>query len=105
MLVTRHFRTLAIAVSFALAAPGAVLTRAQTQGTVDDARLSELSGLAVSPSDPTRYWAHNDSGNPAELFALDRAGHVLAQVRITGATAFDWEDIAAFTLRGKPYLA
>ena len=105
MLVTRHFRTLVIAVSFALAAPGAALARTQPQGTVDDVRLSELSGLAVSPSDPTRYWTHNDSGNPAELFALDRAGHVLAQVRITGATAFDWEDIAAFTLRGKPYLA
>ncbi|WP_276967276.1 hypothetical protein [Metallibacterium scheffleri] len=105
MLVTRLFRTLAIAVSFALAAPGAALARTQPQGTVDDARLRELSGLVVSPSDPARYWAHNDSGNPADLFALDRAGRVLARVGIRDAVAFDWEDIAAFTLRGQPYLA
>lgn len=105
MLVTRPFRTLAIALSFALAAPGAALARTQPQGAVDDARLRELSGLVVSPSDPARYWAHNDSGNAAELFALDRAGQVLARVGIRDAAAFDWEDIATFTLRGQPYLA
>ncbi|EQD63445.1 integral membrane protein, partial [mine drainage metagenome] len=47
----------------------------------------------------------NDSGNPADLFALDRAGQVLARVGLRDAAAFDWEDIAAFTLRGQPYLA
>jgi hypothetical protein len=56
--------------------------------------LPEASGLALSRHAPSRLWTHNDSGEPV-LFALDAAGAVAGQVRISGADVEDWEAIAA----------
>jgi hypothetical protein len=39
-------------------------------------------------------WAHNDSGDVARVFALDRRGRLRREVSVTGAEAVDWEDIA-----------
>ena len=33
--------------------------------------LHELSGIVASRKHPGVFWAHNDSGNPLELFAID----------------------------------
>jgi hypothetical protein len=60
---------------------------------VEDGRLRELSGLVASHKHPGVFWAHNDSGNPAALFALDRAGRTLACFSVA-APNIDWEDIA-----------
>lgn len=58
--------------------------------------LGEASGLAVSRRDPGVIWAHNDSEGSATLYALDRSGHMLAEIALPGAgPQFDWEDIAA----------
>lgn len=73
-------------------------------GLVRDGRLSEISGMAASPSTPDRFWAHNDSGSPADVFAVDGSGRVQAQLRVTGVKPVDWEDMAAFTLDGKSWL-
>lgn len=59
-----------------------------------DTGVSESSGLAASLRDPRILWTHNDSGNPAILYATNRQGHPLARVTITGATNVDWEDMA-----------
>ena len=56
--------------------------------------LDEASGLTSSRWSGDRIWAHNDSGDSARLFALDRAGKLLATVSLDGAKAKDWEDIA-----------
>jgi len=56
--------------------------------------LPELSGLVASRKHAGIFWAHNDSGNPLELFALREDGTVAAQVPLTGATNVDVEDIA-----------
>ena len=40
-------------------------------------------------------WTHNDSGDVARVFGLDRRGRLLREVAVTGAEALDWEDIAA----------
>ena len=40
-------------------------------------------------------WTHNDSGDAPRLLAVGLDGRLLADVAVTGAEAFDWEDIAA----------
>ena len=76
----------------------------EVAGIVGDSRLGEISGMAASPSTPGRFWVHNDSGSPADVYAIDTAGRVQAQLRITGAQPVDGEDMAAFTLDGKSWL-
>src|SRR5690606_12327811 len=44
-------------------------------GSVDDARLAELSGLAASRRHPGLFYAHNDSGDVARVFVLDGSAH------------------------------
>ena len=56
--------------------------------------LDEASGLTSSRWSDERLWAHNDSGDEARLFAIDRAGKLLSTVTLDGAKAKDWEDIA-----------
>lgn len=56
--------------------------------------LPELSGLAASRRFPGVFWAHNDSGNDFELFAIDETGRVRARLKLTGAQPRDLEDVA-----------
>lgn len=58
-------------------------------------RLGESSGAVVSRRNPGIVWTHNDSGDGPYLYATDSAGTDLGFVRIGGARAVDWEDIAA----------
>ena len=64
-------------------------------GTVADAAIVELSGLAVSRTNPNELFAHNDSGAGPDVYVLDRAGATMRRVTLAGADAVDWEDIAA----------
>ena len=73
--------------------------RAQTLTLLDTAvlaapRLVEASGIAVSRSYPGIYWTHNDSGDDPLLYTTDSSGADLGRVRVAGASAIDWEDIA-----------
>ncbi|NGY05090.1 hypothetical protein [Solimonas terrae] len=79
--------------------------RAAVPAAVTDTRLPELSGCSRSRLDPQRLWVHNDSGNPAQLYAIDLRGQVRQTVAVAGAEARDWEDIASFRWHGMPYLA
>lgn len=60
----------------------------------NSAPLAELSGLAASATHPGVYWAHNDSGNAFELYAIQEDGTVLATYALTGARMVDTEDVA-----------
>lgn len=90
---------LALAVLF-LVFPGAALAQCPTfdapvaTGVVAPAALSELSGLVASRRNPGILWAHNDSPDIRRLFALDETGVSHGEFTLTGATQFDWEDIA-----------
>ncbi|WP_426752749.1 hypothetical protein [Myxococcus sp. Y35] len=64
----------------------------QKSGAVPEV-LPELSGLAASQRHPGAFWAHNDSGNGFELFAMDAKGAILATLKLTGAEPRDLEDI------------
>ncbi|MEO1573725.1 MAG: hypothetical protein AAFU65_02070 [Pseudomonadota bacterium] len=73
-------------------------------GTLRDRALREVSGMAVSRRDPNVIWVHNDSGSGPILHAIGAHGGVRARLRLNGATAKDWEDMASFTWNGKPML-
>jgi len=66
--------------------------------------INESSGLACSRRTPGVFWTHNDSGDSPRLFAFDAKGHTLAILAVAGAIHRDWEDMASFTLGGKPCL-
>lgn len=58
---------------------------------VADERLTEISGIAFSRSNPTVLYAHNDSGDVARVFALADDG-TTSDVFTAEAVALDWED-------------
>ena len=62
--------------------------------------LHESSGLAASHRQAGVLWTHNDSGDSAELFAVDAAGRALGTSLITGARNEDWEDVAVGPCEG-----
>jgi hypothetical protein len=65
----------------------------------EDSRLTEISGLAVSRSQPV-VWVHDDSGNEPNMYALSLGnegisdGTPLAILRLPGVAVRDWEDMA-----------
>ena len=80
-------------------APGTTACDAYTEvtvaGEVASEALTETSGVAASRVADGVIWAHNDSGDDAILYALGPAGEDLGGFAVTGALAFDWEDIAS----------
>lgn len=77
---------------------------ARVAGLINDPQLAEISGLAASRRHPGVLYVHNDSGDPAAIYAISESGERLATLSVAGVTHIDWEDIAAFTLKGKHYL-
>ena len=73
-------------------------------GHLQAAKLVEASGLAASRRQLGLLWAINDSGNEPRLFALAADGSDLGQVTMAGVKNVDWEDLAAFTWNGEPWL-
>jgi hypothetical protein len=77
---------------------------AELLGVIHDPAISEISGAAVSQRDSNQLYALNDSQNGAVLHVISSAGAAIDAVRVNGARNRDWEDLAAFTLDGDPYL-
>ena len=99
-----------VAACFALAL-GFVATAAEPlfKGPVIAGQLGapprlETSGLAASRRDPDVLWTHDDSGGAAALYAIRTTGEQVGVLRIRGEKNEDWEDVAAYTLDGKPWL-
>ncbi|MEP6717644.1 MAG: WD40 repeat domain-containing protein [bacterium] len=69
--------------------------RPRILGTLQDAAINESSGLVASRTTPGLYWTHNDSGDGPYIYALDERGEQRGTWRVRGASARDWEDIAA----------
>lgn len=72
-----------------------------TEFHADDAAISlehpildEISGLALSQTNPNILWGHTDSGGRPEIYAISSQGKVLYTYTISGASNVDWEDIA-----------
>ncbi|WP_343953727.1 hypothetical protein [Nonomuraea longicatena] len=80
-----------------LAAPALAAAPEERLFTMDDPRITESSGLAVSPGHKGIYYTHNDSSAAPEFFAVDSRGRTKAVFRIQNAQARDWEAMAAST--------
>jgi len=65
-------------------------------GRIKSKDIVESSGLAGSKCQAGVFWTHNDSGDAAQIFAIDAAGNDLGTWKVNGAENRDWEDIAAF---------
>lgn len=63
-------------------------------GSMSNSNLSEISGLVDGRATPNTFWVHNDSGDSARFFAINRQGGLLGTISLSGAAATDWEDIA-----------
>ncbi len=74
---------------------GAAAAKARVERTIKDKAITESSGLARSTYSRPLLFTHNDSGDSARVFAVDSAGRTRAVLRLKGASAIDWEDIAA----------
>jgi hypothetical protein len=55
-------------------------------------RLSEVSGICASRSQPGVFWVHDDSNNAASIYAINAAGALLQRYDLS-TTNGDWEDI------------
>ncbi|HVL05040.1 MAG TPA: hypothetical protein VM388_03580 [Acidimicrobiales bacterium] len=75
-------------------------------GTITDPDIDESSGLAASRRNPGLLWTHNDSGDEPLVYCLDLKAAPCGVWRVTGAEAWDWEDMAAGPgpRAGEPYL-
>ena len=73
---------------------------------VKEKRLDEASGLASSFTHPGILYANNDSGKPAEIFALNSKGEIKAILEFEDIKNRDWEEVAtsAGTGKGSGYL-
>jgi hypothetical protein len=78
--------------------------RTKTEAKLEAAALKEASGMATSAVNDGLLWLLNDSGSPPELFLTVSNGEKLGKVTVDGVRNTDWEDLASFTLDGKPYL-
>jgi hypothetical protein len=74
--------------------------------TLEDRRINESSGLVASRRSPGLFWTHNDSGDGPFVYAFDRKGRSRGTWRVEGASALDWEDMAAGPgpISGQSYL-
>jgi len=77
---------------------------AKIVGNLSSPYVRESSGLGTSRDAQPFLWTHNDSGNKAQIYAFDFTGKHLATLPIEGSKCVDWEDMAAFRWKDKPYI-
>ncbi|GAA2209792.1 hypothetical protein GCM10009850_052510 [Nonomuraea monospora] len=92
MLVVAAVCLLPAAPAFAAAPEG---DGAEKLFTFRDQRITESSGLAVSPTHDGLYYTHNDSAAAPAFYAVDERGRTRATFQVRGAEARDWEAMAA----------
>lgn len=75
-------------------------------GNLGSSLINEASGIAASRKNADVLWIHNDSGDSARVFAVDRKGALLGIYDLSGVSARDWEDIAIGPgpIEGQDYL-
>lgn len=76
------------------AAQGRAAQAARTLAHLEDAKVTESSGVVASRVNPGVFWTHNDSGDGPVLYAFDLHGRSHGRWRVPRARAVDWEDIA-----------
>ena len=59
-----------------------------------DRRIVEASGIVASRRTPGLFYIHNDSGDAARVFLVNREGETVVTLTLSGARHRDYEDIA-----------
>jgi hypothetical protein len=65
-----------------------------TLGHLDNSSLADVSGIAASRYYLGMFWAHNDQGDPNNIYLIDSTGKIRAYFSVTNAPNFDWTDMA-----------
>jgi hypothetical protein len=92
----RHLAAaLLVLVGVALPAAAQQVEGAEVVVRLEDPRILESSGLALSPRHRAVLWTHNDSGDRPRLYAVGPDGRTLATLTLAGVQARDWEAMAA----------
>jgi hypothetical protein len=89
----------------ALATSAQEVEGAEVAMRLEDPRIVESSGLALSRRHRAVLWTHNDSDDGPLLYAVGSDGRTLATLTLGGVEARDWEGMAAGRDdRGRPVL-
>lgn len=73
-------------------------------GKIEKTEINEASGLIAAVGNPHHFWTHNDSGDKARIFLIDRSAAYKATFYLGGITARDWEDIGMMERNGRHYV-
>lgn len=79
-------------------------TSAEKLGELQNSQLSEVSGITLSGYHSDLFWVINDGGNKPVVYAINRHGDDLGQIRIRGTGNQDWEDLDTIHINNKSYL-
>jgi hypothetical protein len=69
--------------------------KAEQLAILEDKRINESSGLAISRRRPDLLWTLNDSGGPTTLYGINRQGQTVTEIEVATAKNIDWEDLAS----------
>src|SRR5690242_16359986 len=71
-----------------------IFAAGEVLGKLDTNEIKEASGLAESINNPDLLWTHNDGGDKARIFLIDKEAHHKATIWFANIKHRDWEDIA-----------
>ncbi|MDF2518644.1 MAG: hypothetical protein K0R59_3940 [Sphingobacterium sp.] len=72
-------------------------------GEITDPQLKEVSGIVAAQGEGS-FWVHNDSGDGANIYLINRQANLLKRFTLEGVTVTDCEDIDRVKIDGKIYL-
>ena len=90
----RTWRAAAVVVAVVACLPAGASAAPAPLFTFRDPQIAESSGIVASATRDDVFFTHNDSGDTARFFAVDRYGCTIGVFTAPGVTATDWEDIA-----------
>lgn len=71
---------------------------------MSDGGIKEASGLVASSVNSDMFWTHNDSGDEARIFLIDKDGSLRLTVTLEDTQNKDWEDIAVMNTSSGSFL-
>ncbi|WP_104381511.1 hypothetical protein [Sphingobacterium sp. HMA12] len=72
-------------------------------GELKDPGLKEVSGIVAAYEQGT-FWVHNDSGDGANIYLIDRQAKLIKSFALEGIDVIDCEDIDRVKIEDKNYL-
>ncbi len=72
-------------------------------GEISDKKLNELSGI-ISAKQSSCFWVHNDSGDEARVYLIDKKCRLLCTYELESVAVKDCEDIARVIINGNSFL-